>query len=107
IASVSSDGILHVRGTANSDTIVISHVGDSFVVHVNEQTKHIPSFGVQSISANGRRGDDRLEMHAGMTSTLVGGDGNDTLVGGAGPDDLVADLGSNEFDPDTIDDVIS
>ena len=86
IASLGVDGIINVRGTAAADSIIISHSGTSIVVRVNSETKHFDAASVKAVSVLGQGGDDRIEMRAGLPSTLSGGDGDDTLIGGPGPD---------------------
>ncbi|HEX3357691.1 MAG TPA: calcium-binding protein [Tepidisphaeraceae bacterium] len=105
-ASIDSNGILTLRGTAGDDSILVSHSGSSIIVKLNSTTRRFNASAVKAIFANGQDGDDTIEMRAALPSTLVGGSGDDTLIGGPSADDLRGGSGGNTIYPNTSNDIV-
>lgn len=90
-------GLLTVNGTGGGDVIIIKNVLGR--IHVSGVARSFKASSVTQISADAMAGNDRVEIRPTVpkriTSTVLGGTGNDTLFGGAGNDSIFGDDGDD------------
>ncbi len=110
-SSLSSNGILNVIGSAESDVITVnlSSDGKSIVATLNGQPTDFPIGSVKGIRIDALNGDDSVTIAPGVTvsSTIFGGEGNDTLSVSGGSDSIFGDDGddvifANDGSPTTV-----
>jgi hypothetical protein len=106
VSSVLSRGVLTVTGTDAADKITIRQTAAHNVSVIGNGVTRSFS-GVNSVSVDGRGGNDTITMDTRYTdahritplnATLNGGAGNDTLIGGSGNDTLNGGAGTNKLD---------
>ena len=90
-------GILHIRGTPQSDTITISRSGQQIIAALEVWCARFDRRAIVGVSADGSAAAMTPSKWAGLASSLIGGDGDDTLIGGPGPDHFFGDGGRNEL----------
>jgi hypothetical protein len=98
-------GVLTIVGSNRPDTVVVSLSApdlDRIVVTEGRRTRAFDLAKITSISANGGRGNDLIELDQGngqilLPTTLLGGDGNDTMIGGGGPDRIDGQAGHDRL----------
>jgi hypothetical protein len=114
ITSSLNSGVLTVIDTNKADTIIVRQTAAHAVsVIAGGSTQSFT--GVNSVSVDGRGGNDRITMDTGTTDRLhitplnatlrgetgnniiSGGSGNDTLIGGSGNDTFLAGKGNDTF----------
>jgi serralysin len=98
-ASLSTDGLLKVEGTAGPDVIRVARVGDKVVVNINGVLDEFDLDAVRRIQIFGYAGNDRLtEYELNRPSVIFGGDGNDWMLGAAGNDVFYGGGGHDAMD---------
>jgi Ca2+-binding RTX toxin-like protein len=104
-----NSGVLSIVGTNKNDTILVDSDGTNVTVHLGTVTQSFLATDVTSITVNGQRGNDRIEIGNGVTvgATLLGGDGNDRLFGGNGNDILDGGRGNDTISGGGGNDTIS
>src|SRR5439155_5394923 len=85
-----NSGVLNIVGTNRNDKILVDSDGTNVTVHFGRDTQSFLATDVTSITIDGQKGNDRIEIGDAVTvaATIFGGDGNDRLKGGSGNDIL-------------------
>jgi hypothetical protein len=90
------DGVLHVAGRPQAESIQVRKFGDQIRITRDGDHRHVPLAGVTGVRVMGMGGDDTLTAGVGsLPVTVVGGTGNDTIQTGAGDDLVTADAGND------------
>ena len=90
-------GALTIVGSKRNDRIIVDSDGTNVTVTFNKLTESFAVADVTSISIDGGKGNDRIEIAAELTgsATVTGGAGNDRITGGGGSDTLSGDAGND------------
>lgn len=102
---LSNDGVLHIFGTSNDDTINVWARQDQLRFVIGGRIRNLPFNDVSRVNVYGRDGDDRMQVNirdlpaylagGAGADTLIGGLGDDTIFGGGGKDRLLSGGGNN------------
>lgn len=105
ITTALRSGVLSIVGTDSTDSVVVRQTAaHSVTVTASGVNKSFSN--VNSISIDGRAGDDKLAIDtrttdarriAPLSAKLIGGIGNDTLIGGAGADTIDGGAGNDKL----------
>ena len=109
VSFAANNGVLTVRGTAESDDIALLS-GSTIEIAANglvTDTGFDPSAISQLIVLAGG-GNDRVEIQSSLRipARLVGADGDDTLIGSSGADVLIGNAGSDSLSGNAGDDYL-
>ena len=90
-------GVLTIAGTSKGDRIVLSSDGTNVTATINKQTSTFLLSDLASISIDGGKGNDRIDIASSITgsATITGGAGNDRIHGGGGADTITGDAGND------------
>src|SRR5262245_61508807 len=98
---MAAGGLIHIRGTAGDDAIVLSQKGGKLTVAVNAKKRTFALGAVTKLRIDCGDGDDSVSWKRGGISrpmNVLGGAGDDTLWGSRGKDKLVGGEGVDVID---------
>jgi Ca2+-binding RTX toxin-like protein len=104
-ATMVEGGVLTVYGTDGDDAIVVTEDASGVSVMMNGASAGSFS-GISGVRVSGRGGNDSVAFSGSLSTTLVGGAGNDSLTGGSGADMMYGSAGMDVLAGGSGDDLL-
>ncbi|MFK7820378.1 MAG: hypothetical protein AB8G99_16780 [Planctomycetaceae bacterium] len=93
--AVLNDGVLTVRGTAESDSISVTQKGSQVTATVNGTKALFDAGDIQQIEVFAGEGNDKVKATGANPVTVYGDGGNDNIKGSNGPDTIFGGAGND------------